>query len=286
MRVVTVAATQFRCSDDPAENVKTAERLVREAAGKRATLILLQELFETVYFCKDQDPAHFSLARPLDNHPIIEQFRLLAIELGVVLPISYFEQDGNVHFNSLVVIDSDGTVMQNYRKTHIPDGPGYQEKYYFTPGDTGFQVWDTAVGKIGCAICWDQWFPEAARAMVLMGAEILLFPTAIGTEPPPAPAIDSSGPWRRVMQGHAAANVVPVITSNRVGREVGATCEITFYGKSFITDETGEVVAHAADEDGAVLVASFDLDAIRTSRLGWGLFRDRRPAMYTKLRTH
>lgn len=283
---IKVAATQFSCGPDAEANLAKAEKLVRRAAAAGAELILLQELFETEYFCKDQDATLFHLARPRAGHPVIERFSQIAKELQVVLPISYFERSGNAHFNSLVVIDADGSVLHNYRKTHIPNGPGYQEKHYFTPGDTGFQVWDTAVARIGCAICWDQWFPEAARAMAVMGAEILLYPTAIGTEPPPAPPLDSSGAWRRVMQGHAAANVVPVVASNRVGREVGKSCEVTFYGKSFITDETGALIQSLDSEDDSVIVGTLDLARAKESRYGWGLFRDRRPEHYSVLSTH
>lgn len=280
-RIVTVAATQFACAWDTAANLDTAERLVRRAASEGANLILLQELFETPYFCKDQDPDHFALARPADGNPVIARFADLARELGVVLPFSFFEAANTAHYNSLVMIDADGTVGPVYRKSHIPDGPGYQEKFYFNPGDTGFRVWDTAVGRVGTAICWDQWFPESARAMALQGAEILLYPTAIGSEPQD-PALDSSGHWRRVMQGHAGANLMPLVASNRIGREEGATATITFYGTSFIAGPTGEIVAEAfADE--AVITATFDLDAIRRQRRAWGVFRDRRPELYGPL---
>lgn len=273
------------CGEDASGNLDRADAMVRRAAGQGAQVILLQELFETPYFCKDQDPSHFKLARPVDGNPVIARFADLARELGVVLPFSFFEAAHNAHFNSLVMIDADGRVLDLYRKSHIPDGPGYQEKFYFNPGDTGFRVWDTAYGRVGCAICWDQWFPEAARSMALMGAEMLFYPTAIGTEPPPAPPHDSSAHWRRVMQGHAGANLMPLVASNRVGREVGETSEITFYGTSFIADETGAVVADAGDEDGAVITATFDLDAVRARRLGWGVFRDRRPELYGAVAT-
>jgi N-carbamoylputrescine amidase len=282
---VTVAATQMACGDDHGANLDRAEALVRRAAGDGAQIVLLQELFETPYFCKDQDPAFFAWARPVADNPVIARFADLARELGVVLPFSFFEAANTAHFNSLVMIDADGRVLDLYRKAHIPDGPGYQEKFYFTPGDTGFRVWDTAVGRVGCAICWDQWFPEAARAMALKGAELLFYPTAIGSEPPPAPPIDSAAHWRRVMQGHAGANLVPLVASNRVGREVGVTSEITFYGTSFIADETGAIVADAGDADGAVLTATFDLDVVRARRLGWGVFRDRRPELYGAIGT-
>jgi len=284
-RPVTVAATQMACGPDAATNLDRAETLVRRAASDGAQVILLQELFETPYFCKDQDAAYFDLARPVAGNPVIARFAELARELSVVLPFSFFEAGNNAHFNSLVMIDADGDVLDLYRKAHIPDGPGYQEKFYFTPGDTGFRVWDTAYGRVGCAICWDQWFPEAARSMALRGAEMLFYPTAIGSEPPPAPPVDSSAHWRRVMQGHAGANLMPLVASNRIGREVGATSEITFYGTSFIADETGAIVADAADAEEAVITATFDLDAVRARRLGWGVFRDRRPDLYGAIAT-
>lgn len=284
-RTVKVAATQMACGPGADANLDRAEALVRRAADQGAQVVLLQELFETPYFCKDQDAALFALARPVDGNPVIARFADVARELSVVLPLSFFEAAHNAHFNSLVMIDADGSVLDLYRKAHIPDGPGYQEKFYFTPGDTGFRVWDTAYGRLGCAICWDQWFPEAARAMALKGAELLFYPTAIGSEPPPAPPVDSSGHWRRVMQGHAGANLVPLVASNRVGREVGASAEITFYGTSFIADETGAVVADAGGAEDAVITAVFDLDAVRARRLGWGVFRDRRPDLYGAITT-
>jgi N-carbamoylputrescine amidase len=271
------------CGPDRAANVANAMRLVREAKAKGAQIILIQELFETPYFCKDQLAEHFALAAPYERNALIGEFSALAKDLGVVLPLSFFERANNAYFNSLAMIDADGSVLGLYRKSHIPDGPGYQEKFYFNPGDTGFKVWPTRYGKIGAAICWDQWFPEAARAMALMGAEILCYPTAIGTEPPPAPAADSSAHWRRVMQGHAGANYVPLIASNRIGREVGETCEITFYGTSFIAGPTGEILADAGRDKEAVVTATVDLDAIATARSSWGMFRDRRPDLYGPL---
>ncbi len=283
MRQVTLAATQMACGTDRAANVANARKLVREAKAKGAQVILIQELFETPYFCKDQAAKHFSLAEPFEKNPLIGEFSTLARELDVVLPLSYFERANNAHFNSLAMIDADGTVLGNYRKSHIPDGPGYQEKFYFNPGDTGFKVWRTRYGAIGAAICWDQWFPEAARAMALMGAEILVYPTAIGSEPPPAPSVDSSAHWRRVMQGHAGANYVPLIASNRIGREVGETCEITFYGTSFIAGPTGEILADAGRGAEAVITATVDLDDIAAARNSWGMFRDRRPELYEPL---
>lgn len=284
VRTVTVAATQMPCDQDAQTNVARAERLVREAAAQGAQIILLQELFETPYFCKDQDPAYFDLARPVEHNPLLERMMELAAELAVVLPVSFFERAGNAFFNSLVVIDADGSRFPVYRKSHIPDGPGYQEKFYFSPGDTGFQVCRTRYASIGVAICWDQWFPEAARAMALQGAEILFYPTAIGSEPE-EPEIDSQGHWQRTMQGHAAANLMPVVTSNRTGVEHGKSCTLTFYGSSFIAGPTGEIVTQAQREGEAVLLATFDLDAIAAARRGWGLFRDRRPDLYGVLTT-
>jgi len=284
MTMVTVAATQMACSPDPEENMARAEALVREAAGQGADLVLLQEFFSTPYFCKDQLQAHFSLAAPADGHPAIDRFSRLAAELGVVLPISFFEQKNNAYYNSLAMVDCDGSLKGLYRKSHIPDGPGYQEKFYFNPGDTGFRVFDTAVGRIGCAICWDQWFPEAARVLALKGADLLVYPTAIGSEPQ-APDLDSRDHWTRVMQGHAAANMLPLIASNRIGTEPGESCTLTFYGSSFIAGPTGNLIARADRDAQAVLVASFDLDAIRAARASWGLFRDRRPDLYGAIAT-
>ncbi|SMC46134.1 N-carbamoylputrescine amidase [Rhizobium sp. RU36D] len=280
MRKVTVAATQMACSWDIEENITRAEDLVRQAAAKGANIALIQELFATPYFCQDMDPEYFALALPLEDNPMISHFSALAAELGVVLPISYFEKAGKAYFNSLAVIDADGTVLGNYRKSHIPDGPGYTEKYYFSPGDTGLKVWKTRFGTIGCGICWDQWFPEAARGMALMGAEMLLYPTAIGSEPQD-PLLDSAPHWQRVMQGHAAANLVPVIASNRIGREEGRNgTSITFYGSSFIADQTGLKLREADRDTESLLVEIFDLDAIERQRSAWGLFRDRRPDLY------
>ncbi len=285
MRNVTVAATQMAMSWDLPANLDRAERLVRQAHERGARLILLSELFATPYFCQDQIAAFFDLAAPFQSHPLLARFAALARELGVVLPVSFFERSGPAFYNSVVVIDADGAMLGSYRKSHIPDGPGYTEKFYFSPGDTGFCAWDTAVGRIGVGICWDQWFPEAARAMALKGAEILLYPTAIGSEPLD-PKIDSSGHWRRVMQGHAAANMMPVVASNRIGLEEGRQgTSLTFYGSSFIADPTGEIVAQADRATETVVTATFDLDAIARQRTGWGLFRDRRPDLYRSLLT-
>jgi N-carbamoylputrescine amidase len=286
MRNVTVAATQMACSDDPAANVEAAVELVRQAAAAGAQVVLLQELFETPYFCRTQRSEHFRLARPVAGNALIGRFARLAAELGLVLPISFFERAGNAHFNSIAIVDADGSVLGVYRKSHIPDGPGYQEKYYFSPGDTGPMVWDTRHGRIGVGICWDQWFPELARAMALGGAELIFYPTAIGSEPPD-PTIDSSRHWQRTMQGHAAANITPVIASNRIGREGadGDPSTVTFYGSSFIADHTGALVAEADRASRTVLTHCFDLDALAEYRASWGLFRDRRPKLYGALRS-
>jgi len=281
---VTFAATQFACSGNAAENLDRAERLVRDAAGRGAQVILLQELFETPYFCKDHLASHFELARPVPGNPVLERFQALARELDVVLPYSFFERANNAYFNSLAMIDADGFMLGVYRKSHIPEGPGYHEKYYFSPGDTGFRVWPTRYGVLGVGICWDQWFPEAARCMALMGAEVLLYPTAIGSEPHDA-SIDSRDHWQRCMQGHAAANVMPLIASNRTGVERGQKYQMTFYGSSFIADPTGAKVAEADRSSEAILTASFDLDAIRAQRHAWGVFRDRRPDLYAPILT-
>ncbi len=282
MSIVTVAATQMACSWDREANVERGERLIRQAAQRGAQIILLQELFETPYFCQDHDARHLDLAKPLDGHPAVEHFRGLARELEVVLPISVFERDHNAFFNSLVVIDADGAVLGTYRKSHIPESPGYHEKFYFSPGDTGFKVFATRYAKLGVAVCWDQWFPEAARCMALLGAEILMYPTAIGSEPQDG-SIDSSGHWQRTMQGHAAANVMPLVASNRIGTERGEKYSLTFYGSSFIAAATGEKVAEADRSSETVLIAAFDLEQIRRYRQAWGVFRDRRPDLYRPL---
>jgi N-carbamoylputrescine amidase len=277
-RKVTVAATQMACSWDIDANLAKAEFLVRKAAESRANIILIQELFAAPYFCKDQLGKYFDLAEPVDDSKVIRHMRGLAKELGVVLPVSFFERDNNVYYNSLVVVDVDGEVVSLYRKTHIPDGPGYQEKYYFSPGDTGFVVSNTKFGRIGVGICWDQWFPETARSLVLKGAEILFYPTAIGSEP--VSGLNSRDHWQRTMQGHAAANMVPLIASNRIGKEEGEVCDLEFYGSSFIADHTGAKVAEAGETEEEILLHDFDLAAIRNERVGWGIFRDRRPELY------
>jgi len=286
-RRVTVATTQFACSTDRATNIERAEVLVRRAAAAGANVILLQELFETPYFCIDQDARHFALATTVDENPALRHFAPIARELGVVLPISFFERAGQAFFNTVAMLDADGRVLGTYRKSHIPNGPGYQEKQYFSPGDTGFRVWSTRFGRIGVGICWDQWFPECARAMALQGAELLLYPTAIGSEPPPAPPLDSRRHWQRAQQGHAAANVMPLLAANRWGveRSIQRPDEvfIRFYGSSFIADASGALVAEAGDEGDAVLTASFDLAALAVQRASWGVFRDRRPDLYTSI---
>jgi len=284
MPQVTVSVTQFSCPPDRATNLASAERAVRAAHAQGAQVILLQELFETPYFCIDMDPKHFALALPLDDNPAIKLCRKLARELQVVLPVSVFERSGNVFYNSVAMIDADGSMLGIYRKTHIPDSPGYYEKFYFSPGDTGFKVWNTRYGKIGVAICWDQWFPESARAMALQGADLLLYPTAIGSEPQDA-SIDSRDHWQRTMQGHAAANIVPLLAANRIGVEKGAQWTVTYYGSSFIADHTGAIVKQADRVSETVLTTKFDLDAIREYRRAWGVFRDRRPELYGALGT-
>ncbi len=266
-------------------SIEKAEKLVREAASKGANVILLPELFETKYFCQERRYEYYGLAMPLEENPAVKRFREVSRELGAVLPISFYERDVNVFYNTVAIIDS-GEILGIYRKTHIPDDHFYQEKFYFTPGNTGFKVWKTRFGVIGVGVCWDQWFPETARCMAAMGAEILMYPTAIGAEP--ILEVDSMPHWRRCMQGHAAANVMPVIAANRVGVECVSPCaensnqqsELAFYGSSFITDETGEIVESADRTSDCVIIHEFDLDAARELRWSWGLFRDRRPEMY------
>ena len=286
-RRVTLAATQYACSWDLPANLDTAERLVREAAGRGAQLVLLQELFATPYFPITLDARHFDLAAPAGDSGVVARFSRLAAELGVVLPVSFFERAGQSFFNSVAVVDADGAVLGVYRKSHLPDATGYQEKYYFAPGDTGFRVWDTAAGRIGVGICWDQWFPESARAMALLGAELLLYPTAIGTDPP-TPQADSRDAWRLVQRGHAVANALPLVASNRVGLETapdGGDLAIRFYGSSFIASETGDLLAEASRDREEVVTATVDLDAARRHREYWTFFRDRRPDLYGPLLT-
>ena len=279
---ITLAATQMACTEDRVGNLARAEALVRRAAAAGAQVILLQELFETPYFCKDHDYGYLELATSLGENPAVTRLSGVAAELGVVLPVSFFERAGNACFNTVAMIDADGRCLGSYRKAHIPESPGYHEKFYFAPGDTGFRVWGTRYGRIGVGICWDQWFPECARAMALMGAEILCYPTAIGSEPQDA-TLDSRPHWQRTMQGHAAANLMPLVASNRIGREVGRANTIDFYGHSFIADPTGEMVAEAGAAEEALLLAAFDLEVARQQRRNWGVFRDRRPDLYGAL---
>lgn len=285
MRNVTVAATQMACTWDVSGNIAHAEQMIRAAASQGAQIILIQELFETPYFCQDQIHEFFGLAKPLAENEAVKRLIPLARELGVVLPVSVFEKAGQAFFNTVVIIDADGEVLGHYRKSHIPDGPGYSEKFYFSPGDTGFKVWQTRYAKIGVGICWDQWFPECARAMALMGAELLFYPTAIGSEPQDS-TLDSAGHWQRTMQGHAAANLTPLIASNRIGTEAGRKgTEITFYGSSFIANWDGAKLAEANRTDESLLTATLDLDEIAKIRRSWGVFRDRRPELYAPLLT-
>ena len=289
MRKVTVAAIQMQMAAEVSENIRKAEKLVREAVGQGAQVILLPELFERPYFCQQRQYEFYDYATALEENPAVRHFQPIAEELEIAMPISFYEKAGTRLFNSIAMLDADGSVLGVYRKTHIPDDHYYQEKFYFTPGDTGFKVWATRYGKIGVGICWDQWFPEAARAMALQGAEMLLYPTAIGSEP--ILDTDSMPHWRRCMQGHAGSNLMPVIAANRVGVEVVEPCEenggqsssLNFYGSSFITDNTGAVVAEAGRREETVLTASFDLEQLEKDRLSWGVFRDRRPEMYAEL---
>ncbi len=289
MRKVTVGSIQMAMSWNKEETLAKAEKLVREAAKKGAQIILLPELFETPYFCQEKNYDHYQLATTLQDNPAIQRFKPIAKELDIVLPISFYEIDGNSLFNTVALIDTNGEVMGTYRKTHIPDDHFYQEKFYFTPGDTGFKVWQTKYGNIGVGICWDQWFPESARCMALLGAELLFYPTAIGSEP--VLECDSMPHWRRCMQGHAASNIMPLIASNRIGEEkVFPSKEnnyqessLNFYGSSFIADETGEIVEDGQRDQEEILIHTFDLDAIKEMRLSWGVFRDRRPEAYSPI---
>lgn len=289
MRNVTIAAVQMQCSDVVSENIEKADAMVRQAAGQGAQIILLPELFERPYFCQERRYEYYSFAKPMLENDAVCHFQAVAKELGVVIPVSFYEKDGCSLYNSVAMLDADGSLMGVYRKTHIPDDHYYQEKFYFTPGNTGFRVWNTQYGKVGVGICWDQWFPEAARSMALMGAQLLFYPTAIGSEP--IIDCDSMPHWRRCMQGHAAANVVPVIAANRIGEEKVTPAEannrqssaLVFYGSSFMTDETGEVLLDAGRTEEKILLHTYDLDAIEEMRFSWGLFRDRRPEMYGKI---
>lgn len=289
MKRITVAAVQMYCNRPVEENITEAEARIREAAAQGAQIILLPELFENRYFCQERNYAYYNMATSVEENPAINRLREVAREWKVVLPVSFYEKDGNVTYNSVAVIDADGSVLGIYRKTHIPDDHFYQEKFYFTPGNTGFRVWDTAYGRIGVGICWDQWFPEAARCMALMGAQLLFYPTAIGSEP--IIECDSMPHWRRCMQGHSAANVIPVIAANRIGEEKvlpskdnnNQSSTLVFYGSSFITDETGELIETANRDEETIILHTFDLDDIEEMRMSWGLFRDRRPEMYRKI---
>ncbi len=285
MRELKLAVTQMASRGDWAKNCDRAEELVRMAAKAGANLVLLQELFDGDYFCIEQHAKFLNLAHEIGQHPTVSRFASLARELDVVLPVSVFERAGQAHYNTTVIIDADGKTLGIYRKSHVPDGRGYQEKFYFSPGDTGFKTWDTAAGKIGLGICWDQWFPECARVMALMGAEVLLYPTAIGSEPP-NPSYDSSSHWQNVMRGHAAANIMPLAASNRVGREIAPDGRADiFYGRSFISDHQGEKAAEMDREEEGFRLHAFDLDAIGELRRAWGVFRDRRPELYERLLT-
>jgi N-carbamoylputrescine amidase len=281
-RILTLGVIQTHYGTNLADNILRTKAFVREAAGKGAQVVLPSELFQGPYFCVTQEERWFAQAHPWREHPCVTAMAPLAAELGVVIPVSIFERDGPHYYNSLVMLDADGSALGIYRKSHIPDGPGYQEKYYFRPGDTGFRVWDTKHGRIGVGICWDQWYPEAARAMALMGAEVLLYPTAIGSEPHDA-SLDTRDPWRRVMQGHAVANVIPVAAANRIGFEPGPGGGQSFYGSSFLADHRGDLVASLERTDEGVLTAGFDLDFLHTHRAAWGFFRDRRTDLYEAL---
>jgi N-carbamoylputrescine amidase len=275
---VNVAALQLELCGTMEENLERVSQQIREAAVNGAQIILPPELFQGPYFCREEKEAFFSMAYSVDSHPVLEVMIPLARELGVVIPVSLFERDGQAFYNSVVVVDADGSNLGTYRKSHIPDGPGYEEKFYFRPGDTGFKVWDTRYGRLGIGICWDQWFPECARAMVLDGAELLFYPTAIGSEPE-EPELDTSGMWQRVMQGHSVANIIPVIAANRIGNEGGQV----FYGHSFITDAYGDILAELGPGESGIIQQDFDLDDIRLKRASMGFFRDRRPELYSRL---
>ena len=289
MRKVITAAVQMQCAPDVETNLDTAERLIRQAADRGAQIILLPELFERPYFCQERRYGYYRYAMPAAENAAVCRMSALAKKLHVVLPVSFYERDGNCLYNSVAIIDADGTLLGVYRKTHIPDDHYYQEKFYFTPGNTGFRVWDSKYARIGVGICWDQWFPETARCLALKGAELLFFPTAIGSEP--VLDVDSAGHWQRCMQGHAAANLIPVLAANRYGAERvepspengGQHSELTFYGSSFITDESGALLTSAGRDGEAILCAEFDMDTLQMKRLEWGLFRDRRPNCYTDI---
>lgn len=289
MSTVKVAAIQMSCSTSVEENISKADKLVREAAANGAKIILLSELFERQYFCQERRYDYYSFAKSLEDNDAVQHFAKVAKELKVILPISFYEKDVNVLYNSVAMINDEGEIIGLYRKTHIPDDHFYQEKFYFTPGDTGFEVFNTRYGNIGIGICWDQWFPETARSLALLGADIILYPTAIGKEP--ILEVDSMGHWRRAMQGHSASNIIPVVAANRIGLEKVSPCkdnnnqesELLFYGSSFMTDQWGEIIASAGRETEEILYAEYDFESNREDRLSWGVFRDRRPEMYTEL---
>lgn len=280
-RTLSVAAVQTSYGHDINDNIARTEGFIREAAKAGAQVVLPSELFQSIYFCTEQNPKWFETAYPADRHPCVLSLKKLAKELNVVIPISIFEKDGPRYYNSVVIADADGEILGTYRKSHIPDGPGYQEKYYFRPGDTGFKAWTTRHGRIGVGICWDQWYPECARAMALQGAEVLFYPTAIGSEPYDG-ALDTHARWQRAMQGHAVSNAIPVVAANRIGLEENAGEKQRFYGHSFIADHTGELVESFGDKDEGVLVHTFDLAGIESYRADWGFFRDRRTDLYAK----
>jgi N-carbamoylputrescine amidase len=283
MREITFAATQMACSNNSKDNIDNAVSLIEQAAKKGANVVLIQELFEHQYFCKDQKEEFFKLAVPFKDNPTINLMSKVAKENNVVLPISFFEKANKAYFNSAAMIDSDGTILGKYRKSHIPDGPGYQEKFYFNPGNTGFKVWDTKFCKIGLGICWDQWFPEAARIMALQGAEVLLYPTAIGGEPDNDEDFDSSDMWQKALIGHSATNQIPVVASNRIGTEKGLEITNFFYGRSFVADYTGNIIAEGSRDKEEILLATIDLDKAESLRNVWGIFRDRRTDLYQTL---
>jgi N-carbamoylputrescine amidase len=281
---VTVACTQTHCSWDIAANVERAEAVIHRAADAGAQIVLLQELFETPYFCIEQQDRHFALAHPIDDHPTLKRLQVLARQRSLVLPVSIFERCGLVYYNACVIVDADGSIVGCYRKSHIPEFPGYHEKFYFSPGDSGFLAFRTRYARIGVGVCWDQWFPEAARAMALKGAEVLFYPTAIGSEIN-SPELDSKDHWQTVMRGHAAANIMPVVASNRIGTEECDGRSMRFYGASFISDHVGRIVQAADRETEAILTYTVDLDEVREYRRSWGVFRDRRPELYGVLQT-
>lgn len=279
-RIVNVAAVQTSLTKDAKTNIAKLDSYVEQAAQNGAQIVLLSELFESHYFCKEEKDEFFLLAKEVEHHSTLEHYKKLAKSLGVVIPVSFFEKANHAYYNSVAIIDATGDMLGIYRKSHIPDGPGYEEKFYFRPGDTGFKTWNTKFARIGVGICWDQWYPECARAMSLQGAELLFYPTAIGSEPA-NPALNTKDPWQRSMQGHAIANAIPVIAANRTGDEEGQH----FYGHSFIADPMGKIVAEIPDSEEGFITHSFDLEAVAKTRASWGFFRDRRPELYSLLST-